>query len=158
MAGTKRKKKATKAPEDANIPISSMIDIVFLLIIFFVVTAAINKEDKDEMITMAGAPHAKPVEKENPMSLIINIRKERDPSSGLIMHIGGRFMTKSQISNVLKKHYKEEGEGGDAPIIIRADGNTYHQYVKRAMEAITDTGLYKTKINAAVKKGNKTEK
>jgi len=57
----KKKKRAQLA--EASVPISAMIDIVFLLIIFFVVTASIDKEVEDEMITLSNAPHGKPVVK-----------------------------------------------------------------------------------------------
>ena len=43
--------KGSKKPQmddNAEVPISSMIDVVFLLIIFFVVTAAVDKEVEDE--------------------------------------------------------------------------------------------------------------
>jgi len=61
-------------PKDADIPIESMIDIIFLLIIFFVVTASMEKEIQDESIKLTNAPHGKPVKKKDP-------RKQDNPLS-----------------------------------------------------------------------------
>ena len=63
---------------DSNLetPITQMIDIVFLLIIFFVVTASVDKDLVDDTIQMALARNTKPEEVLKANTLTINVRLE----------------------------------------------------------------------------------
>ena len=124
----------------ADIPISSMIDIIFLLIIFFVVTAAMDKEVEDAEVLLASAPHGKPIKKKDPRSVTINVRMNGD------ITLGGRIVPASMVSDVLKIAASQYGS--DLPIIVRADERTYRGFVKKVMDAITKTRLYKVKFQA----------
>ncbi len=128
--------------EEANVPISAMIDIVFLLIIFFVVTASIDKEAEDEEVKLSNAPHGKPVKKKDPRSITINVRRNGS------MNIGGRHMSKSEITAALT--VAADRHGHNIPIIIRGDHRVQHGHIKEVTEAVTDTGLYKVKFNAVI--------
>jgi biopolymer transport protein ExbD len=139
----KRKK---REQQEAEVPISSMIDIVFLLIIFFVVTAAIDKEIQDEKVELANAPHGKPMTKKDPRSVTINVR--RSGEDGSFFTIGMQTMSSAQISQQLVIAANKWGT--DIPIIIRGDRYTQHQHIKEVMEAVTRTKLYKIKFNAEI--------
>ncbi len=140
------KTKKMKTDEMAEVPISSMIDVVFLLIIFFVVTAAVDKDIEDEAVILAEAPHGKPVTTKNPRSVVINVHQDG------VMTMGMMPKTREQITRELEILKAQEAEQGRSPeditIIIRADHHAQHGYVKEAMGAVTDTGLYTVKINA----------
>lgn len=129
--------------KDADVPIASMIDVVFLLIIFFVVTAAIDKEIEDELIILANAPNGKAVTEKDPRSVTINIRKDGQ------LNIGSVGMSISQITNSLSQAAKKFGN--DIPIVLRGDKNVQHEYIKKVMEAVTATKLYKVRFNAEIK-------
>ena len=71
--------KGSKKPrmdDNAEVPISSMIDVVFLLIIFFVVTAAVDKEVEDEKVLLADAPHGIPQKEKLKNTVIINVHRD----------------------------------------------------------------------------------
>ena len=89
-----------KTPDQAETPISSMIDVVFLLIIFFVVTASIDKEIEDERVILAEAPHGRPIKKKDPRSLVINVRQDGTFSMGM------RTVTLPEIKNELEQDRK----------------------------------------------------
>ena len=133
-----------KKPEiqEAAVPISAMIDIVFLLIIFFVVTAAVDKAIEDEKVTLANAPHGKPLTKKDPRSVTINVRPDGTINMGMYQ------MTKAQISDQLRISASKVGT--DMPIIIRGDRNVQHGYIEEVMDAITDTGLYRLSFDAEI--------
>jgi biopolymer transport protein ExbD len=135
-------KKKERVVQEAEVPISAMIDIVFLLIIFFVVTAAVDKEMEDEEVILANSPHGKAVTKKDPRAVTINVRKDGT------YNINGQIMNKAGVSNILRNAASEWGH--DIPIIVRGDGNTPHGYIKEVMEAVTNTQLYKVKFNAIV--------
>ena len=133
-----KRKKA--APNDADIPIESMIDIIFLLIIFFVVTASMDKEIQDENIKLTSAPHGKPIKKKDPRSVTINVRQD-----GTI-NVGGQLVSMGTVSNILTNAASQYGT--DIPIIIRGDRNAMHGYIKKVLEAVTETKLYHVKFQA----------
>ena len=137
------RKKKRKEDKDADIPIESMIDIIFLLIIFFVVTAAMDKDIQDEQVELANAPHGKPLKKKDPRSVYINVRED-----GTI-NMSGRVIPMPMMTRQLTNAAAEYGS--DLPIIVRADLDTDHEYVKRVMTAITETGMYRVKFNAVIK-------
>ncbi len=140
--------KKPEVPDMAEVPISSMIDVVFLLIIFFVVTAAVDKEVSDEKIVLAEAPHGKPVNTVDPRSVVINVRDDGTLTMG--MHT----VTMEEISRTLLLLRQEYGTETDIPIVIRGDKDAPHEYIKRAFKAVTDTGLSNVRINAQRIDGN----
>jgi biopolymer transport protein ExbD len=123
-------------------PISAMIDITFLLIIFFVVTAAMDKEVEDEAIILSKAPHGKPLAKKDPRGIVINVRKTGE------ININAVEKTMSEITASLTVAALKWGN--DMPIIIRGDKDVQHYHIKKVMEAITKTGLYKIRFDALI--------
>ncbi len=130
---------------DVQTPISSLIDVVFLLIIFFVVTAAQDKEIQDEKVILADAPHGKPLVKKDPLSVIINVRQDG------VVTIAGRIVSIGDMTSILSVQANKYGYE-NVPIIIRGDRMVQHGYIKRVLEAIKDTRLYRVKFNAEVDK------
>jgi len=127
---------------EAAVPISAMIDITFLLIIFFVVTAAMDKEVEDEAIVLSTAPHGKPIVKKDPRSVVINVR--RDGS----VNLNAVEKSMPEITNILTVAASKWGN--DMPIVIRGDRNVQHYHVKKVMDAITKTGLYRVRFDALI--------
>ena len=136
--------------QEAVVPISAMIDIVFLLIIFFVVTAAVDKEIADEKVILSSAPHGKPLTKKDPRSVTINVRPDGTVNMGMFQ------MTKAQISEQLRISASKSGI--DIPIVIRGDRNVQHHYIEEVMNAITDTSLYRVSFEAEVNGSSEKKK
>lgn len=129
-----------KEVQEAEIPISSMIDIVFLLIIFFVVTASLDKEIEDEQIILTNAPHGKPLKKKDPRGVTINVRQNGQ------INVSGSLVSMGVLSDILTNQAAKFGN--DIPIVIRGDRNAKHGYIKKVMEAVTKTKLYRVKFQA----------
>lgn len=124
----------------AETPISAMIDVVFLLIIFFVVTAALDKEIEDEKITLTNAPHGKPLKRKDPRGVTINVRRDGD------VNISGSVINMRTLSNILINQVRKFGN--DIPIVIRGDRNVQHGYIQKVMETVANTKLYRIKFQA----------
>ena len=139
-----RKNRKEREQEDADVPISAMIDVVFLLIIFFVVTATLDRDIEDENVHLCSAPHGKPVKKKDPRTVTINVRSDGTCT------ISGTIADQEMVANVLKNAAHQYGT--NIPIIIRADRAVLHGYVKKVMDAITSTGLYRIKFQALKEK------
>ena len=126
--------------KDADIPISSMIDIIFLLIIFFVVTASLDKEIEDDQVEQTNAPHGKPLKKKDPRGVTINVRKNGQ------INVSGQLVSMGVLSDILTNQASKFGN--DIPIVIRGDRNAQHGYIQKVMEAVTKTKLYRVKFQA----------
>lgn len=138
-----RGKQKIQGPDQAETPISSMIDVVFLLIIFFVVTASIDKEIEDEKVLLSEAPHGRPVKKKDPRSFIINVRQDGTLTMGM------RTVTIAEIKQQLELAKAGVANPGEnLPIIIRGDFHVQHHYIREVMDAVKSTGLYKIRFNA----------
>ena len=126
--------------EAIETPIASMIDVVFLLIIFFVVTAAVEKDVIDESIQLAQARYVKPVKKKDPRTVTINVR-----ANGAV-NIALQPMTLSQLEAILRATFARHGNM--IPVLIRSDGETLFNEIDRVMQSVGKAGLYRVKLAA----------
>jgi len=127
---------------EGTTPVASLIDVVFLLIIFFVVTAAAEKEVVDKSIKLAQAKYANAVDRKPPSQITINVDAEGD------MNIAKVPISKSKLSRILQAEWKA-GER-DLPILIRADAKTPYRYVDQIQQVIKDNGFIRVKLAAEV--------
>jgi len=126
--------------ETLETPIASLIDVVFLLIIFFVVTASIERDIVDESIRLAQARHVKAAERKDPSTITINIRR-----NGAI-NIATQPLTLTQLQQILTATVHEYGNR--VPILLRVDKDTLYHEVDKVMEVIGNAGLYRVRIAA----------
>ena len=134
------KKNRLFSEEAASVPISSMIDIVFLLIIFFIVTATLDKDMQDESVLLADAPNGRPVVKQDPRTIIINLRMDGS------MNIGGRPISADQLTALLEDVKRTTPDPMSIPIVIRGDRQVQYYYGMKVLDAIKKTGLYKVSL------------
>ena len=133
MGKTNRKSKV------GDVPIASMIDVIFLLIIFFVVTATIDNEIQDEAVRLAKAPYGKPV---TPNRLAVTVNVHKDGS----LHVGGHQVSPRTFTEILQTIGSEYG--ANFPVVIRGDKEALHGNIKEVMESVKKTGLYRVNIQA----------
>jgi len=124
--------------------LTAMIDVVFQLIIFFVVSTNLQNTI-DDRIKLAIAPNSKPVEGKDPREIKIDVDAKGNIS------IARTPMSASMLSLIVRKAVAEQGV--DIPIILRGDQNTKHSAMKAAMDACTDAKLYKIKFSVLKEKG-----
>ena len=129
-----------RADDTLETPITSMIDIVFQLIIFFVVTASIDKDVQDESIHLAQAKSAPAVETVDPRSVTINLRKDGEINIALMP------MSPQQLYNFLVS-MRTKG-GNSIPILIRCDAKTKYKDIDKVMQATAKAGLFRVRIVA----------
>ena len=128
-------------PDDTlETPITSMIDIVFQLIIFFVVTSAIDKDVVDESIKLASAQNAPAVETVDPHSVTVNLHSDGE------INVAMMPMSLPQLRNFLISMRSQSGNA--TPILIRCDGTTRYRKIDQVMQVVTEAGLYRVRIVA----------
>lgn len=118
-----------------------MIDVVFELIIFFVVTLT-EAQKKDETIELEDGQHGVVLTPEElpPTHMQIDINEKGRIS------MGDRTMTPEEIQRRVGERRKKLG--GEFPIMIRADFNTRHKEVAKVMNACTAAGIWKLSFMA----------
>jgi len=123
-------------------PITQMIDIVFLLIIFFVVTAAVDKDVVDETIGLAQARYSAAVETNDPRMVVLNLRKDGE------LNIAMQPLTLNQLQQLLIALRTQAGSS--LPLLLRCDGEVQFRHIDRVMQVAASTGLYRVRISAEV--------
>jgi biopolymer transport protein ExbD len=130
--------------EALETPMTPMIDVTFQLIIFFVVSAAQQKDLVDENVLLAQAKFVPAVQKTEPKTITINVR------SGGEVNIALQPLTLKQLHQILKATVARTGN--NIPVVLRVDGKTLYRDVDRVMEVIGRAGLYRVRICAVVTK------
>ena len=119
-------------PEEPEINLTPLIDVVFLLLIFFMVSTTFEHQSRIQIeLPEATAEASKP----------------DDESLEILIDAQGRyFLGEQQVVNTelntLKGAIREAlGERESVPVMIRADARTPHQAVVRALDATSQLGL-----------------
>jgi len=126
---------ARKPQENPQLDMTPMIDVVFELIIFFVVTLT-QCSAKDETIRLEDGTHGVELTPEElpPTHMIVDVARNGRISMGDIT------MTPEQVGQRVKERKRKFGE---FPVLIRADKNARHEAVARVMNACTANGIWK---------------
>ena len=152
-----------RGAEDTEVPISSLIDVIFLLIMFFVVTADMSNEAEKLNIELADSANMKPVLQMPGKRVTINVIREKaraaaDPDAAVdgddigVIYIGADKVTPKMLRNELIKIKKSLGVG--TVVILRTDEDVRHEYTALAIEEIKASGLRFVKISAEAVGGN----
>ncbi len=124
------------ATENAELDMTPMIDVVFQLIIFFVVTLKMS-DDKDTTIKLEDGKHG------------ITLTQEELPPSQLTIDLArtGRVslsnITLSDQQLAAKIKERKNKYGSEFPCMIRADFRTPHRHVARVMNICAAQGVWK---------------
>lgn len=136
----------TKRQNDLDINITPLIDVVFLLLIFFMVSTTFQRESE---ITI-----------ELPESSASIVEKEKMVIEISIDSKGNYFVNKRRIKDNAIKTLKKaisitRGDNKEPKLIISADKMTPHQSVIKVMDAARQLGL--VHLTFATKQANKKE-
>ena len=129
---------------DAKLDMTPMIDVVFQLIIFFVVTAAMQDKAMETNVLMAMAPNG-PVETvKDPRTVTVDVIAD-----GTIQIMKSRI-SEERLFTVLNNARKTSGQS--TPVVIRGDLTTKHEAIKRVMDICGKAGLWKIRFAALKEK------
>ena len=129
--------------EGCECDMTPMIDVVFQLIIFFIVT--LKMDENDPLIKLDDAPHGPMLKEVSPLTVVIEV----DKKGRIAMH--NVPFTRKSLSSYLRSKYKKYGE---YPILIRGDYRSKHSDIRGVMDICTAAGLWR--INFAAIKELKT--
>lgn len=123
--------------EELELNLTPLIDVVFLLLIFFMVSTTFQKESEISL----QLPRASDTEMQTPGERI-----------EIVINAAGRYfindqeLVKSDVASLQNALYKVSGGQRDIPLTIRADAQAPHQSVVTAMDAAGQLGMLKMSI------------
>ena len=125
--------------EEMTINLTPLIDIVFLLLIFFMVSTTFSKESQLRIRLPDASPDSE-VE-QRPSRLVVAITKSGDYSiRGPNESTGHHLLSRER--SVLAQAMAKGAQGTDElVVVIRADRNTPHEAVVRVMDVARKLGL-----------------
>lgn len=124
--------------EDPEISLTSLIDVVFLLLIFFMVSTtfehhAVLKVDLPEAKNVA-APEKQP----NTFELVIDANGQ--------FYLNDRQLVDRKRATLEAAFIEAAGEDRNIPVILRADAETPHHFVVTAMDVTAQLGFSRLSI------------
>lgn len=127
--------------------LSSMIDIIFLLIIFFVVTASFDREQIDSRVSLpvvdSAAVKALPEKR-----LMINVLPDGSVRAGFHHLAAGEVAEK--LGDVIRSMKADR----QTVLIVNGDRDTPHKYISAVLNAAAKADCLQVRINAEVRKEN----
>ncbi len=121
-----------KTPDDLDINITPLIDVVFLLLIFFMVSTTFDHQSELN-IELPEASGEITKSENNDIEVFISSKGEYT--------INGKALINTQIDSLIRAMRNVAGDNKDPRVIISADKNTTHQSVMSAMDAARQVGF-----------------
>ena len=126
-----------RAPVEANL--TPLIDVVFLLLIFFMVSTTFTHENQMRI----NLPEAQAEASQSEDSQIKLMILQDDAYS-----INGKTVANRDIETLMEALSLEAGDNLKQAVVISADSETTHQSVVRAMDAAGRLGLTQIRITS----------
>lgn len=122
--------------ESLELNITPLIDVVFLLLIFFMVSTTFSRETQLLIDLPESSIDAKLVEE------VVDISISKRGS----IAVNQRLIYEADLESLITAITEVSGTKNTVPIVIRADAETPHQSVIMAMDAAGRLGFTKIKI------------
>ena len=135
-----------KLRDELQINITPLIDVVFLLLIFFMVTTTFNRETR--LLVNLPEANADTVEA-TPAQLEITVTREGGYA------ITGRVLVNNRLETLMRGLEVESNGDHSVPVLLIADAEATHQAVVTAMDAIGQSGF--TRLNIATQRSETAE-
>ena len=118
--------------DDVNINLTPLIDVVFLLLIFFMVSTTFTRETQLSLDLPEAQGQAKAASDRQIEILIDEAGQYR---------VNGQGLVDNRVRTLQAAIYKISAGDTTLPMIITADAQAAHQYVVRAMDAAGQMGF-----------------
>ena len=128
---------------DQVINISSLLDVMFILLIFFMATTTFKEEERDEQVNLPKTTQSTSLTAAGSKLIVINVRsKSRAPDSPLYL-VSNRGMTVAKLRGMVEEAVKANR---DQKVLVRGDEKALHGDVAQAIAACRQAGISKVNI------------
>lgn len=118
-----------------DINLTPMLDVVFIMLIFFIVTASFVKEAGIDV----NKPEADTVKPERGTNILVAIDENSD------IWIGGRTIDPRALRANIERLHSENPEGS---LVILADKHSFNDTLVQVMDAARQVGIYNISLAA----------
>ncbi|HMN44806.1 MAG TPA: biopolymer transporter ExbD [Povalibacter sp.] len=119
--------------EEPELNMTPLIDVVLLLLIFFMVSTTFVKESHIDLQLPQASTEAPPETKGAPIEITITASGE--------YRVNGQTLLNNSPATLSAAVSKVAGSGRDSSVTIRADARTTHQSVVTAMDVVGRLGF-----------------
>jgi biopolymer transport protein ExbD len=130
--------RASRHSEDPEISLTGLIDVVFLLLIFFMVSTTFEHQ----AVLKVDLPEAKnvtsPEDQPNSFELVIDAKGQ--------FYLNDRQLVDGKRSTLEAAFIEAAGDDRSIPVILRADAQTPHHFVVTAMDVTAQLGFKRLSI------------
>ncbi|WCD82314.1 ExbD/TolR family protein [Pseudomonas sp. TUM22785] len=134
-----RRRAGNVAREEVFLNLTSFIDVIFVLLLFFVVTTTFSRPSELK-IELPEAVSGTPTQATEVKTLELSISADGQYA------LNGQVLVKNDLATLMTALSKESGGDNSLPMIISADAKTTHQTVITAMDAAGKLGFSKLRI------------
>jgi biopolymer transport protein ExbD len=120
-------------PEPPDINLTPLIDVVFLLLIFFMVSTTFKDDARIKVQLPEAQGEETPAEEPQVLEIVID-------RAGTF-YVNEQMVVDRKLETLKKAIAGAAGEDRELPVVIKADAKTPHQAVMTAMDAASQVGL-----------------
>lgn len=133
--------KIDKGRLSGGLEITPLIDVVFLMLTFFLVASKLEEADRSIDVVLPRASEAKPLTS-RPREFVINV----DAAGSLFA--GAEKVDSRELAKRLEQAVADNPV--NLSVVVRADENVAHKHVVAAMNACVQAGVTDYKVQSAV--------
>lgn len=123
---------STEDNNPSRLNLTSLIDVVFLLLIFFMVSTTFEKQTKLKIELPEATQQATAGESQN-LTITINAKG--------IYYINDRELSGQDFQALQKQLVNEVGDKRDMKVLVKADANASHKYVVTVLDVLGQMGF-----------------
>lgn len=137
--GQKNKRATRELPEeDPEFQIAPMIDILLVLLVFFMSIASTQVLQTNEAVKLPVAKDAKTASEAADGKVIVNVLWEPIANAGTLELSGRNYAAPSDVQSVLKA---EVDKNPNAQVLIRADKGVRYEYLRGLLKTAAAAGV-----------------
>ena len=124
--------------EDPEISLTGLIDVVFLLLIFFMVSTTFEHQAVLKVDLPEAQNVSSPEDQPNSFELVIDLNGQ--------YYLNDRQLVDGKPATLRAAFFEAAGENRNIPVILRADAQTPHHFVVTAMDVTAQLGFSRLSI------------
>lgn len=128
----------SRSKEEPEVNLTSLIDVVLLLLVFFMVSTSFVRETEISLRLPQAQTQTEPVIQAESLEIVITEK------GGYL--VNGRALVNSERSTLRTAIERTIGESRDLPVFVRADAQATHQAVVTAMDVAGQLGFVQISI------------
>ncbi|MES9844122.1 MAG: biopolymer transporter ExbD [Candidatus Sedimenticola sp. PURPLELP] len=119
--------------ESPDLNITPLIDVVFLLLIFFMVSTTFDRESRIKVELPEAATQDEQIKEEKQLDIVVDAKGH--------YFVNQKEVVNTELATLKRAMELASGVRRDLPVIITADANAAHQSVIKVLDAASQLGF-----------------